>query len=82
MYWPFEKKTKYRPRFIGYYYVVGIVFILNGILNIIASPFGYMSTISVDFSLWNLKKDSKRWKENRTFIQNEMRKRIEAKQIG
>ena len=53
-------KTKYKPRFVGYYFLCGVMKIIDGIVTIISFPFGYTCIIYPLFCEWNLKQDAKR----------------------
>ena len=56
---------QHKPLFPGYYYVYGVVQILDGILNIIVAPFGYRSDVSSRFAGWYLKKGLEKAKARR-----------------
>jgi len=61
-------KSNYKPRFMGYYLLSGIIKTIDGVISIIVSPFGYVCTICSSFCVWNLKKDVERHKNKKNFL--------------
>ena len=55
-------KSNYKPRFIGYNFISGIIKTIDGIISTIISPFGYVCNMYPDFCVWNLKQDVKKRK--------------------
>lgn len=56
-------KSNYKPRFIGYHLLSSIIKIIDGLVSLITSPFGYVCTIYPSFCVWNLRKDVERNKK-------------------
>ena len=53
-------KTKYKPRFFGYYLLEGAVKIVDGIVTILIFLFGYTCDLYPLFCEWNLRKDAEK----------------------
>jgi hypothetical protein len=58
--------TIYRPRFLGYRLLTGLVLIADGLITILISPFTHLTcTLYTDYCFWNLSKDVERMKAKR-----------------
>ena len=60
-----HKDDYYRPRYTGYRTVFALVTILDGVVGLLVSPFGYRSNILADWSAKELRKDLNRAKAER-----------------
>ena len=58
---PFYRIEK-RPRLFGYYWLRSIVAIIDALLTIIASPFGYECNLLGFFGDWHLRWNCERYK--------------------
>ena len=56
-------KPIYKPRFIGYSFVTGLILIFDGICTILLGPFGFAPGLYADWCVYNLKKDVERRKK-------------------
>ena len=61
-------KSNYKPRFVGYNFISGIIKTIDGIISIIVSPFGYVCTIYPNFCVWNLGQDTKKYKNKKKLL--------------
>ena len=60
-------KNIYEPRFKCYHFSMGVIHIVNGVLQIFASFFGnYTCNLFGNYCEWNLKKDVERSKLKRS----------------
>lgn len=57
-------KIQYRSRYWFYYPLLGLIKIIDGIITIFVSPFGYDSNVYSNFCYDSLKKDVARRKRN------------------
>lgn len=58
-------KSIYKPRFPCYGLITGLILILDGIITIFVSPFGYRSELYGSYCEWNVKKDLTRMRKSR-----------------
>ena len=70
-----SRKGIYKPRFKGYYLLSGVLQIIDGFLTILVTPFGYESSICLQFCEWNLKKDAAIARKNRILAREKMKQR-------
>jgi hypothetical protein len=60
-----ERHGNYRSRFFGYYFVYGVVEIIDGIITCFLCFFGYSCILHLLFCEWNLKLDIKRARQRK-----------------